>query len=305
MGSPTSASAPVAGRATEVPNADAPAGIGSGVPPDQLPLAKLYPVTAPVPEPPVGSPTSAVVPSPERATDVPNAASVAGAVSDVPADHDPLAKVKTVASPVPESPPPGSPTIAVVPLADIATELPKSSAVSGGVSAVPDDHVAPLNVYTVAAPVGTLPGSPTMAVVPFAETASDVPNELAEAGRVSAVACGERRPVVAVDGCSTTARMSSLRDRPRAESSRSPTGRLHYRTRMIHPVGFAPTPRLQRPGLPFVVYVVTQPKPFPPVGSPTSAVEPSLDSATEVPYVSAPMAGLRGVAPDHVALFSV
>ena len=70
----------------------------------------------------------------------------------------------------------------------VAGQSPNSIAVAAGaVSAVPDDHVAPLNVYTVAAPRGILPGSPTMAVVPFAETASDVPNELAEAGRVSAV----------------------------------------------------------------------------------------------------------------------
>jgi hypothetical protein len=111
-----------------------------------------------VPEPPVGSPTSAVVPSPDKATDVPKhtgksealhvsaVAVVAGTVRGVPDDHDPLARVNTVAAPVPASPPPGSPTIAVVPLADIATEVPKSSAVSGTESGVPADHVVPLNV---------------------------------------------------------------------------------------------------------------------------------------------------------------
>jgi len=63
--------------------------------------------------------------------------------------------VKTVASPGPEAgpqaavvsvpgPPQGSPTIAVVPLADIATEVPKLKASAGEVSAVPGDHDVPL-----------------------------------------------------------------------------------------------------------------------------------------------------------------
>jgi hypothetical protein len=62
-------------------------------------------------------------------------------------------------------------------------------------------------------------------------------------------------------------------------------------------------PRLQR--LPFEVYVVAHPKPYPPVGSPTTAAVPSKDNATEVPNVTAPMGELRGLAADTVAPFSV
>ena len=59
-------------------------------------------LAVPVPlDPPVGSPTRAVVPAPERETEVPNAAGVLGTDSNADCAHAPLVNVSTVAAPVP------------------------------------------------------------------------------------------------------------------------------------------------------------------------------------------------------------
>jgi hypothetical protein len=61
--------------------------------------------------------------------------------------------------------------------------------VDGTANAVPEDHPDPVEVYTVAVPIvpvaaSLLFGSPTTAVDPFAEIATDVPKALEPAGRV-------------------------------------------------------------------------------------------------------------------------
>jgi hypothetical protein len=130
------------------------------------------------------------LPSAERATVVPKVKVFAGVESAVPADQVPALRVNTVTAPVPLSPPPGSPTKISFPLAEIATEVPKSKPVDGTAKAVPEDHPDPVEVYTVALPPVPPPkllGSPTTAVDPFPETATDVPKELALAGRVRPV----------------------------------------------------------------------------------------------------------------------
>ena len=116
-----------------------------------------------------------------------------GVESGVPADQVPPLRVNSVTAPVPFSPPSGSPTRISFPLAEIATEFPNSNAFSGTANAVPEDHPDPVEVYTVAVPnmsfaaSEVLFGSPTTAVDPFAEIATDVPKELAPAGRVRAL----------------------------------------------------------------------------------------------------------------------
>src|SRR3974390_255314 len=125
-GSPTIAVVPSAERANAVPKALAPAWPGSCTPVDHDPSTSWYAVTAPPPAT-VGSPTSAVVPSADSATVVPNADVVGGGLSAAPADQAPFDNVNTVAAPVPASPPPGSPTSAVTPSSDRATESPKSN----------------------------------------------------------------------------------------------------------------------------------------------------------------------------------
>jgi hypothetical protein len=52
-------------------------------------------------------------------------------------------KLKTVAPPVPSSPPHGSPTAAVVPLPESATDVPKAVEFTGAVRGVPEDHESP------------------------------------------------------------------------------------------------------------------------------------------------------------------
>ena len=55
----------------------------------------------------------------------------AGVESAVPVDQVPPLRVNSVTAPVPLSPPSGSPTRISFPLAEIATEFPKSYAVDG------------------------------------------------------------------------------------------------------------------------------------------------------------------------------
>ena len=107
--------------------------------------AKEKTVTAPFPAgPPASSPTAAVCPFPERATEVPKTMELAGGVRAVPEDQVPL-KSNTVAVPNGDtSPVIGSPTSASVPPAVTATQLPKCVAVAGGASAVGPDHETPL-----------------------------------------------------------------------------------------------------------------------------------------------------------------
>jgi hypothetical protein len=52
-------------------------------------------------------------------------------------------KLKTVTPPSPSDPPHGSPTAAVVPLPDSATDVPKADEFGGIVRGVPADHEAP------------------------------------------------------------------------------------------------------------------------------------------------------------------
>jgi hypothetical protein len=80
----------------------------------------------------------------ESATEVPKALEVFGPVNCGPVDHEEPPPVNMVAAPWPAAPPPGSPTSAVEPSLESATEVPNELAVSGAVSAVPADHEVPL-----------------------------------------------------------------------------------------------------------------------------------------------------------------
>src|SRR5271169_2096422 len=100
-----------------------------------------------------------------------------------------------VAAPVPTSPPSGSPTRAVVPLADKATDVPKTVPVDGGVRGDPFDHDPLANVYTVAAPAAPFAGSPIIATVPFEESATDVPNAPLPAGGFKVVPADHEPPL--------------------------------------------------------------------------------------------------------------
>jgi len=121
-------------------------------------------------------------------------------------------------------------------------------------------------------PAGALPGSPTIAVVPFAETATDEPNAAGEAGGVRALPVESDVPLYSYADAAPP-----LFEFPSGSPASSVEPLVDRATAVpnVNAVagGVAPVPRFQR--LPFVVYVVTQPNPFPPVGSPTSAVEPS------------------------------
>ena len=89
--------------------------------------------------PALGSPTTATEPEFDNATEVPNSAELVGTARSVPSFHE-SAKVYTVAAPVPLSPPKGSPTRAVVPDPESATDVPKAPSSAGAVSATPEDH---------------------------------------------------------------------------------------------------------------------------------------------------------------------
>src|SRR5664280_2873962 len=134
-------------------------------------------------EPSPGPPTMAVFPSAEIATEVPcwTALTVPVPTTLVPCwDHTPAVRVYTHAAPAGLSP--GPPTMAMLPSADIATDLP---CWAGPLAPVPTsvlpccDHTPPLRVYTHAAPT---PGfgevskyPPPIAVFPSPEIATEVP----------------------------------------------------------------------------------------------------------------------------------
>ncbi len=122
----------------------------------------------------------AVLPSPEIATAAPCLASpMASVPTSLPpcCDHTPPLRVKTHAAPW--EPSSGPPTIAVLPSAEIATELPCRAAPTAPAptSLVPCcDHTPALRVKIHAAPVAPLSvGPPTMAVFPSAEIATEAP----------------------------------------------------------------------------------------------------------------------------------
>jgi hypothetical protein len=127
----------------------------------------------------------AVFPSPDNATDDPSpeAPTPPMAASLLPCwVHTPPLRVNTHAAPKPELSF-GPPRTAVLPSADNATDVPSPEAPvpSLATSLLPCCvHTPPLRVYTHAAPVPgptALPscGPPTIAVLPSADTATDVP----------------------------------------------------------------------------------------------------------------------------------
>ena len=118
--------------------------------------------------------------------------------------HTPLLRVKTHAAPTPRLSP-GPPTMAVLPSADSATEVPWSAA--GPAAPVPTSllpcwvQTPLLRVKTHAAPTSELsPGPPTMAVLPSADSATEVPWPAAPTAPVptSLLPCWVQTPLLRV-----------------------------------------------------------------------------------------------------------
>ena len=147
-GSPTTAVVPALDTATELPKQPvepAPQLVpadGGLITAGSAQLVPENEVTRPRPALPAdGSPTSAIEPEFDNATDVPNADGIGlvGTTRSVPAFHE-VVWVYTVAAPVSLSPPTGSPTSAIVPVPESATDVPNSPASGGAVNATPEDH---------------------------------------------------------------------------------------------------------------------------------------------------------------------
>src|SRR6516165_2272981 len=133
-------------------------------------------------------PTTAMLPSADRATDVPRRATAPVLTSLFCCVQTPPLRVNTHAAPVAPRPKgadrshglsPGPPKIAVFPSADNATDMPWRALPTASVptSFLPCCvQTPPLRVNTHAAPVLLLSDHPpTMAVLPSAETATDIP----------------------------------------------------------------------------------------------------------------------------------
>src|SRR5580765_1605784 len=179
VGPPTRAVLASADDAAEVPWPVLPA------PPDpidtspnwpQAPLLRVYTHVAPAP----GAPTMTVLPSPETDTDAPwRRPADPSPTSLAPCwVHTPPLRVYTHTAPA-DALSSGPPTTAVFPSADSATDCPWCPAPTAPVptSFAPCCvHVVPLYVYTHAAPLPALSsGPPTMAVLPSAESATELP----------------------------------------------------------------------------------------------------------------------------------
>src|SRR6516165_9419437 len=147
----------------------------------QTPPLRVKTHVAPACELSLGPPTTAVLPSSDSATDQPCAAPT----PPVPTSllpcwvQTPLLRVKTHAAPACELSP-GPPTMAVLPSADSATEMPCWAPPTAPVptSLLPCWLQTPLalRLKTHAAPACELsPGPPTMAVLPSAESATEMP----------------------------------------------------------------------------------------------------------------------------------